>query len=301
MVWLQCWGPFAFFTFISVRHCLGQSQFLDNQTWIAEFQVESELSDRFKLLLWSLSPNTIVLEAGATTGRDDWIQLDLIGSSPTDSAASLRMYFDEDRLLRDCMYNPMDIGRVAVQKRFFLPVKITNISVHEFNLYSVESIRLACQKFRSVSYNEQGLRRQRRSTGGVSSLMFKSMRVAKTNHCGPTPESGQDAPLGPEWETDQCCYQHDRCKWVVGPGEYKYGITNLHIGPLMHCSCERRFYRCLVNAATSTAKMVGFVYFSMYSPRCFYFRDRKNEKRGKTRPAYSWLWGLPKLKKRGRR
>ncbi|KAG5452534.1 hypothetical protein CSKR_103333 [Clonorchis sinensis] len=101
--------------------------FLDNQTWIDGFQVESELSDRFKLVLWSLSPNTTVSEGGASTkilDRNDWIQLDLIESSPTDSGASLRMYLDEDRLLRDCMYNPVDIGRVAVPKRHYLPAKI---------------------------------------------------------------------------------------------------------------------------------------------------------------------------------
>ncbi|OON17400.1 phospholipase A2, partial [Opisthorchis viverrini] len=289
--------------------------FLDNRTWTTEFQVE--LSNGFKLVLWSFYPN---ITAGASTkslGRDDWIQLDLIESSPRDSATSLRMYLDEGRLLRDCTYNPMDIGRVSLPKRFLLPVKIPKLSVHEFNPYSVESIRLACQKFRSVNYNEQGLRRRKRSIGDVSALMFKSMRVVKTNHCGPTPESDQDAPLGPEWETDQCCYEHDRCKWVVWSGESKYGITNPQIGPLMHCSCERRrvfdflrkirvgiirfyrvFYQCLANAATSTANMVGFVYFSMYSPRCFYFCDGKKGKRAKTRPAYSWLWGLPKLKKR---
>ncbi|TGZ72263.1 hypothetical protein CRM22_002196 [Opisthorchis felineus] len=268
---------------------------LDNRTWEVHVLVKHNLTERLQLALWSLLPNATIDGENRTTGNDSWIQLDLIDSSSLgNSTLSLRIYVDQDRLLRDCVINPENIGEACVPGIDSLPVKTADISLHEVDIHSADSLQLACKKFLAVTYGKRGLRRQKRST----ETLFKSMQVVGTNHCGPTPDSLTNAPLGVYWKTDRCCRFHDRCKWIITSGETKYGLTNSNMGPYMHCSCERTFYRCLVKANTETAGMVGWTYFSMYGQKCFYFVDKDTKLRAKLRPGYSWIWGLPTSKKR---
>ncbi|GAA53367.1 phospholipase A2 [Clonorchis sinensis] len=248
---------------------------------------------RFQLALWSWIPKATIDGKNRTTDNYGWIQLDLINSSSHgDSNLSLRIYVDQDRLLRDCVINPDNIGEASVLRINSLPVKTADISLHEVDIYSADSLHLACKKFLAVAYGEGRLQRRSRST----KELFKSMQVVGTNHCGPTPESLRNAPLGVNWKTDRCCRFHDRCKWIIASGETKYGITNSNLGPYMHCGCERTFYRCLANANTETARMVGLTYFSLYGQKCFYFVDKETKLRAKLRPGYSWMWGLPASK-----
>merc|ERR1712243_284107 len=84
---------------------------------------------------------------------------------------------------------------------------------------------------------------------------------------------------------DRCCRHHDLgCPISIEPGQTKYGLTNVRIHTVMHCSCDERFRSCLKMARTTAADIVGNLFFNTINIPCFTFSAEK------TCSARNW-WG----------
>ncbi|XP_026481581.1 uncharacterized protein LOC113388418 [Ctenocephalides felis] len=112
----------------------------------------------------------------------------------------------------------------------------------------------------------------RRKRRGLSSLL----RVPGTEWCGLGYGVTKYTQLGGFSKADRCCRQHDmRCKhWIQGFSE-RYGYFNWGINTLMHCSCDQRFRTCLKIAGTTTAEIVGKLFFNVVQTKCFVFKTEK--------------------------
>ena len=61
----------------------------------------------------------------------------------------------------------------------------------------------------------------------------------------------------------RCCRHHDLgCPISIEPGQTRYGLTNVRIHTVMHCSCDERFRSCLKMARTQAADIVGNLFFN---------------------------------------
>eukprot|EP00092_Neocalanus_flemingeri_P092349 GFUD01117218.1.p1 GENE.GFUD01117218.1~~GFUD01117218.1.p1 ORF type:complete len:137 (-),score=27.94 GFUD01117218.1:100-510(-) len=75
---------------------------------------------------------------------------------------------------------------------------------------------------------------------------------------------------------DRCCRHHDLgCPISIEPGQTRYGLTNVRIHTVMHCSCDQRFRSCLKMARTQAADIVGNLFFNVADIPCFVFSKAK--------------------------
>ena len=74
----------------------------------------------------------------------------------------------------------------------------------------------------------------------------------------------------------RCCRHHDLgCPISIEPGQTRYGLTNVRIHTVMHCSCDERFRSCLKMARTQAADIVGNLFFNVADIPCFVFSKAK--------------------------
>nr|ABM69168.1 phospholipase A2 precursor [Clonorchis sinensis] len=261
-------------------------------TWNSRYLAKSNLTDGAQLMIWSLDTNQSINSHGDYSAPGDWIQLDVLKDSHPDEEVYLRLYLDERRFLRHCVLKPKDTGGpVPPETNYFLP-ESTKISVHEINLFSVESILSSCRLLQMRTSVGRSLRREKRWFWSLVHLLtgalFNSLRMPNTNHCGPNGGAGSDEPLGYAMKTDQCCRDHDRCAYNIHSDETKYGIKNTMKATMSFCHCDDHFRRCLLKAGEFTAYAVGILFFNVYRPDCFYFPDG-DMKRARTRSVNSFF------------
>lgn len=48
--------------------------------------------------------------------------------------------------------------------------------------------------------------------------------------------------LGPNYLTDDCCWDHDLCKIFIEPGDTGYGLRNNGAYTMVNCKCDMSFY-----------------------------------------------------------
>lgn len=88
-----------------------------------------------------------------------------------------------------------------------------------------------------------------------------------TNWCGAGTRAANESELGIARRTDACCREHDHCPAVIRTNEFRYGFANDGKYTRLHCICERRFFKCLLNAVQKeklTASGIMSVYFDRF-------------------------------------
>ncbi|ELT91706.1 hypothetical protein CAPTEDRAFT_90748 [Capitella teleta] len=94
-----------------------------------------------------------------------------------------------------------------------------------------------------------------------------------TNWCG----AGHRAEeLGEHALADACCKEHDHCPNHIGAFRRKYHLFNWNFYTMSHCDCDDKFFDCLKAAGTSTANIIGRVYFNYLNTDCFVLYLKKS-------------------------
>ncbi|XP_047469202.1 phospholipase A2-like [Penaeus chinensis] len=97
----------------------------------------------------------------------------------------------------------------------------------------------------------------------------KRMIFPGTKWCGAGARAESDDDLGRSLETDRCCRAHDRCPDSIIKHSTRHGLVNRGRYTLSHCDCDEEFLKCLKNAKSRSAALVGYAYFTVWNPRCF--------------------------------
>ena len=107
--------------------------------------------------------------------------------------------------------------------------------------------------------------------------IFKDFyRMPGTQWCGKGWRVDSAKSMGGYAGADRCCRHHDlACPISIGPGQTLYGLTNVRIHTVMHCSCDERFRSCLQMAGTQAANIVGNLFFNTINIPCFVFNKEK--------------------------
>ncbi|KAL2099943.1 hypothetical protein ACEWY4_004337 [Coilia grayii] len=100
------------------------------------------------------------------------------------------------------------------------------------------------------------------------------MMIPGTLWCGSGNTAADYSDLGAFAQTDQCCREHDHCKYTITSFRSGYGVFNTNIFTLSHCDCDNRFKQCLQQAEDSMAGVVGYGYFNLLKMRCFEWSHR---------------------------
>ena len=99
-----------------------------------------------------------------------------------------------------------------------------------------------------------------------------AIRMPGTSWCGKGWRVDSAKSMGGYSGADRCCRHHDLgCPISIEPGQTKYGLTNVRIHTVMHCSCDQRFRSCLKMARTDAADIVGNLFFNTINIPCFVF------------------------------
>eukprot|EP00092_Neocalanus_flemingeri_P025879 GFUD01028046.1.p1 GENE.GFUD01028046.1~~GFUD01028046.1.p1 ORF type:complete len:216 (+),score=53.79 GFUD01028046.1:43-690(+) len=103
-----------------------------------------------------------------------------------------------------------------------------------------------------------------------------AIRMPGTNWCGKGWRADSAKSMGGYAGADRCCRHHDLgCPISIEPGQTRYGLTNVRIHTVMHCSCDQRFRSCLKMARTQAADIVGNLFFNVADIPCFVFSKAK--------------------------
>ena len=124
-----------------------------------------------------------------------------------------------------------------------------------------------------------------KGTNTNSNPAADSIRMPGTSWCGKGWRVDSANSMGGYAGADRCCRHHDLgCPVSINAGETKYGLTNMRIHTVMHCSCDQRFRSCLKMAGTQAADLVGSLFFNTINIPCFVFSKEK------VCSTYNW-WG----------
>lgn len=107
------------------------------------------------------------------------------------------------------------------------------------------------------------------STEDLMSLFsMKRGLLPGTKWCGLGDQADSYNDLGPKHRIDICCRAHDHCPIRSKPFRNDYGILNIGLYTKSHCDCDADFYRCLREARSRTADMLGNLYFNVMKLQC---------------------------------
>lgn len=64
-----------------------------------------------------------------------------------------------------------------------------------------------------------------------------------------------------------CCRDHDHCDNIPA-GQTKYNLTNDDFFTVLHCNCDKKFYKCLYEINSKMSNRIGKLYFTLRN-RCY--------------------------------
>lgn len=102
----------------------------------------------------------------------------------------------------------------------------------------------------------------------VSLFSMKRGLIPGTKWCGLGDQASTYNDLGPKHRIDICCRAHDHCPIRLKPFRNDYGVLNIALYTKSHCDCDADFYRCLREAHSRTADMLGNLYFNVMKLQC---------------------------------
>jgi len=102
--------------------------------------------------------------------------------------------------------------------------------------------------------------------------LLDSLRMPGTHWCGKGWRTDSFYKLGGYSSADRCCRQHDLgCPISIQPGETKFGLTNIRVHTVMHCTCDDRFRSCLKMSRSAPGQIVANLFFNILNIPCFVF------------------------------
>uniref|UniRef100_A0ABD2WNZ2 Phospholipase A2 n=1 Tax=Trichogramma kaykai TaxID=54128 RepID=A0ABD2WNZ2_9HYME len=127
-------------------------------------------------------------------------------------------------------------------------------------------------KAKSASSTSATLRNNHnRSKRGIRELVI----APGTKWCGPHRLAYSYKDLGALDGLDRCCRRHDHCPRAIAPFSERYGLFNYMPFTLSHCGCDERFRTCLKMTGTSSANLIGKIFFNMVQTKCFVLKPSK--------------------------
>lgn len=102
----------------------------------------------------------------------------------------------------------------------------------------------------------------------ISLFSMKRGLLPGTKWCGLGDQASSYNDLGPKHRIDICCRAHDHCPIRLKPFRNDYGVINIGLYTKSHCDCDADFYRCLREAHSRTADMLGNLYFNVMKLQC---------------------------------
>lgn len=102
----------------------------------------------------------------------------------------------------------------------------------------------------------------------VSLFSMKRGLLPGTKWCGLGDQASTYNDLGAKHRIDICCRAHDHCPIRLKPFRNDYGVLNIALYTKSHCDCDADFYRCLREARSRTADMLGNLYFNVMKLQC---------------------------------
>ncbi|KER27508.1 hypothetical protein T265_13781, partial [Opisthorchis viverrini] len=265
--------------------------------WDSRYLGKLNLTNDTHLIVWSLFPRRSTDPPVQRSSSSDWIQMDLQRNSFSGESNSLRLYLDESRILKDCLFNPDGIGEPVPPKTDTFLSTLSNISVHDFNLHSGDSMLSICRMFQDKKTTlVRSLRRVERQTGisvGQTNALPNHLKMPNTNYCGPIYRLDRKRSLGIDSFIQQHMNASDmipRWRMVTGilsvllfyptpvpapvPGAGKRLADKEHNSFIVKKRVrEHDFCGCLKLVGTTASNVVGILFFSIYQPYCFDFAD----------------------------
>ncbi|XP_043470952.1 uncharacterized protein LOC122504114 isoform X1 [Leptopilina heterotoma] len=102
--------------------------------------------------------------------------------------------------------------------------------------------------------------------------------IPGTKWCGKGYSATKYTSLGGFGTADSCCRKHDlSCPFWIPAFESRYGLYNWGVSTMMHCACDERFRTCLKMAQSSSANVVGKIFFNVIRLKCFILKKRKKK------------------------
>lgn len=102
----------------------------------------------------------------------------------------------------------------------------------------------------------------------ISMFSIKRGLIPGTKWCGLGDIASSYNDLGLKRRIDICCRAHDHCPIRLKPFRNDYGVFNIALYTKSHCDCDADFYRCLREAHSKTADMLGNLYFNVMKLQC---------------------------------
>ncbi|XP_051156115.1 uncharacterized protein LOC127278428 [Leptopilina boulardi] len=156
-------------------------------------------------------------------------------------------------------------------------------------LWNVENLYKQCRDIKSRNRNQiihqqrqwnqqTRLERFRKSEENHNRSRRDLFLIPGTKWCGKGYSATKYTSLGGFGTADSCCRKHDTsCPFWIPAFESRYGLYNWGVSTMMHCACDERFRTCLKMAQSSSANMVGKIFFNVIRLKCFILKKRKKK------------------------
>ncbi|XP_059483346.1 uncharacterized protein LOC132201305 [Neocloeon triangulifer] len=193
------------------------------------------------------------------------------------------------RTLRNCelieLYEPNDLNLAQSMMRNVSKVK----RAIEINFEEMMGLMDSCHQLttptleqqpeaRQISRNARRVPRNLLTNAFSNPVAIFSGIVPGTKWCGTGDIAATYYDLGFETDLDRCCRAHDLCPIKLRSYQTKYTITNNSIYSKSHCDCDSAFFRCLKDLNSSTADVMGNIYFNIVQVPCVeHSEDPKRE------------------------
>lgn len=89
-----------------------------------------------------------------------------------------------------------------------------------------------------------------------------------TKWCGTGDIARDFHDLGTEKMMDRCCRAHDICPVKIRAYQSRYNLTNNSLYTKSHCVCDDLLFGCLKASNTSSAQLMGNIYFNLVQMPC---------------------------------
>ncbi|CAM1313388.1 Uncharacterised protein g6246 [Pycnogonum litorale] len=206
----------------------------------------------------------------------------------TDGKHFVQSIYNGDMELWDCDFTTDNATVENFLKETRPPIESNKvvIKVDDYRLKKLTNYRLLkreCKRHHRLLRKHLKRRKQhtgnkRKRNGDVNGQQPSVARQKRglfiypgTNFCG----VGSGGTNRTTSRADRCCRDHDHCPYMIEGWSTKYNIFNYRFQTLSHCHCDERFRACLKQINSSTANMIGYLYFTVVKMKCFVFKKDK--------------------------
>lgn len=176
----------------------------------------------------------------------------------------------------DCVFSvSLDIEAFTDEKRLVAFFKVDNSSIAECLLHTDGGKSLPINKEHVTLLTTGVLENYLNKCTKIRLWPIAYKRVRKsltfpgTKWCGIGNTADSYPDLGSKREVDICCRKHDHCKIHIPRFKVKYGLHNLSMFTVSHCSCDREFKKCLQQQQDNKiANIIYNMYFNFLQLKC---------------------------------